>query len=120
MAAERAVIDALGATNSFVILRSALMYGPPAPFSHKRCFFDWMLKNLTTGNDLLLFEDEFRTPLHVDDMVSLNVVLFVCWYVPADILCELGEHHFGGCASMACARGWALSGGWQSLQCRWV
>jgi dTDP-4-dehydrorhamnose reductase len=59
---ERPVLDyACG-----VVLRSALIYGPPA--THAGSFLAWMRTTLEAGQTLTLFEDEFRTPIEVADL----------------------------------------------------
>lgn len=50
------------------VLRSALIYGPPATF--KQSFLEWLLGTLGRGEPVTLFEDEWRTPIHVDDLID--------------------------------------------------
>jgi len=50
------------------VVRSALIYGPPA--THKQSFLAWMLGTLGRGEPVTLFEDEWRTPIHVDDLID--------------------------------------------------
>ena len=61
--AERAVLGAPGA----VVLRSSLIYGPPS--APRPCFLEWMLAGLRAGTGSL-FTDEFRSPVHVDDLAA--------------------------------------------------
>lgn len=49
-----------------MVLRSALVYGPPT--SRRDSFLSWMVKQLANWDDLGLFEDEWRTPVFVDDL----------------------------------------------------
>lgn len=64
LAAERAAV----AYPRAVVVRTALLYGPPA--LHKASFVGWMEKTLRAGEPLPLFEDEHRTPVHVDDAAA--------------------------------------------------
>lgn len=50
------------------VVRSALIYGPPA--THKQSFLAWLLGSLERGEPVTLFEDEWRTPIHVDDLID--------------------------------------------------
>lgn len=50
------------------VVRSALIYGPPA--THKQSFLAWLLGSLERGESVTLFEDEWRTPIHVDDLID--------------------------------------------------
>jgi dTDP-4-dehydrorhamnose reductase len=56
--------------SQFCILRSALIYGPASPFSGKPCFLDFMVTSLKKGNSIGLFSDEWRTPVHVFDLMD--------------------------------------------------
>jgi dTDP-4-dehydrorhamnose reductase len=51
-----------------VVVRSALIYGPPA--TYKQSFLAWMLGTLGRGEPVTLFEDEWRTPIHVNDLID--------------------------------------------------
>ncbi|MGC9330068.1 MAG: SDR family oxidoreductase, partial [Candidatus Hinthialibacter sp.] len=51
-----------------VILRTALLYGPPNPFG-RGSFLQWMDAGLQCRESLNLFKDEFRTPVYVGDVV---------------------------------------------------
>lgn len=51
-----------------VILRSALIYGSPA--THASSCLGWMLDTLRLGRELVVFEDEYRTPILVDDLAA--------------------------------------------------
>lgn len=55
-----------------VVLRSALIYGRPAPHAptRLRSCLGWMVDALLACKPLALFEDEFRTPVLVDDVVA--------------------------------------------------
>lgn len=55
------------------VLRSALAYGPPA--SGRASFLSWMVGKLKAGEELTLFEDEWRTPVFVDDLVLAVSIL---------------------------------------------
>ncbi|MFO0944995.1 MAG: SDR family oxidoreductase [Planctomycetota bacterium] len=48
------------------VLRAALIYGRPGTYAGS-CL-GWMLDTLRNGKELVLFEDEFRTPIYVDDL----------------------------------------------------
>jgi len=50
------------------VLRSALVYGPPA--THRAPFLGWMIEALGRGGPLDLFRDEWRTPVMVDDLAE--------------------------------------------------
>ena len=56
-----------------IVLRPALIYGPPA--SHSRSFLGWMRETLEAGRPLGLFVDEVRTPVYVDDLVDAIVAM---------------------------------------------
>lgn len=49
------------------VVRAALMYGSPA--THKASFLGWMVDTLKSGKSLTLFEDEYRTPIFVEDLI---------------------------------------------------
>jgi dTDP-4-dehydrorhamnose reductase len=51
-----------------MVLRSALVYGPPS--THRDSFLSWMVGQLARWEDLALFEDEWRTPVFVDDLAD--------------------------------------------------
>lgn len=51
-----------------VIVRSALVYGAPA--THASSCLGWMLDTLRSGRELVVFEDEVRTPILVDDLAA--------------------------------------------------
>lgn len=51
--------------NNYIILREALVYG--IGLNHTRNNFHLMYEKLTTGNPVILFSDQFRTPLAVKD-----------------------------------------------------
>ena len=52
-------------TSDYIILRLPLMYGPPSPFSPS--FLGFMLVGFRNNRTLELFQDQFRTPLYVED-----------------------------------------------------
>lgn len=56
-----------------VVLRAALLYGPPA--THKASFLGWMATALRAGKPLELFTDERRTPLYVGDLAAACLAL---------------------------------------------
>lgn len=51
-----------------IVLRSALVYGPPA--THKASFLGWMLESMLKKGEVTLFEDEWRTAVFVDDLAA--------------------------------------------------
>lgn len=55
-------------TGVFTILRSALMYGPLNP--ERSSFLDWMVSGIREGEGVL-FDDEFRTPIYVEDLCAI-------------------------------------------------
>lgn len=55
------------------VLRSALVYGPPG--RHRSSFLSWMLEAMANGRELTLFEDEWRTPVWVEDLIRAVAVL---------------------------------------------
>lgn len=70
-AAEQAVRELLPLHH--VVLRPALIYGPPAPFDPQRLrsCLGWMIDSLRSGDKpLTLFTDEYRTPVLVHDVVQ--------------------------------------------------
>lgn len=72
------------------VLRPALLYG--APTTHKGSFLAWLIGSLRRGEKVTLFEDEIRSPAHVDDVI--------------DALCHLAQQ---------LAEGVWLAGGGESL-----
>ncbi len=56
-----------------VVLRSSLVYGPPAAKSAS--FLSWMVDGLQCEESLRLFEDEWRTPVLVDDLIQAVSIL---------------------------------------------
>jgi dTDP-4-dehydrorhamnose reductase len=54
-----------GIAFDYIILRLPLMYGPPSPFSSS--FLGFMLDGFRNNKSLELFQDQFRTPLYVED-----------------------------------------------------
>lgn len=56
-----------GAKN--VILRAALVYGKGV--GERGGFVGWMRRDLEAGKGLRLYQDEYRTPLYVDNLVSV-------------------------------------------------
>lgn len=65
LAGERVVASRRG---PWTILRCALLYGPPAPF--KSGATGWMRERIERGEPLTLFTDEYRTPVHIDDVIA--------------------------------------------------
>lgn len=65
---EKPVLDLGGC-----VIRSALIYGPPA--THRSSFLGWMVDTLRAGKELVLFEDEWRTPIHVQDLCLAMILL---------------------------------------------
>lgn len=62
------------------ILRAALVYGKGA--GERSGFVGWMRRDLEAGKTIRLYEDEYRTPLYVDNLVS--------------VVCEVIEKNIGG------------------------
>lgn len=65
LAGERHVAARRG---PWTVLRCALLYGPPAPF--KSGATGWMSERIERGEPLTLFTDEYRTPVHVADVIA--------------------------------------------------
>ncbi len=65
LAGERIVAARRGPS---AILRCALLYGPPSP--HKSGATGWMRASIERGEPLTLFADEYRTPVHVLDVIA--------------------------------------------------
>lgn len=65
--AEKSVINGM---YDYIILRSALIFGPPAPYSGKSSFLKWMIDGLDSKHGLNLFKDEYRTPICVFDVIK--------------------------------------------------
>ena len=66
-AAEQAVAQVLG--ERALILRSALVFGPPSPINpRKRSTLGWMMDALHAREQLTVFDNEFRTPVFVHDL----------------------------------------------------
>jgi dTDP-4-dehydrorhamnose reductase len=56
------------------VLRSALVFGPPATV--RASFLSWMVEALAGGTPLDLFEDEWRTPVFIDDLApAVSLIL---------------------------------------------
>ncbi|MEA1927808.1 MAG: SDR family oxidoreductase [Candidatus Auribacterota bacterium] len=51
--------------SDYIIFRLPLMYGPPSPFHSS--FLGFMLDGFVNHSKLELFQDQFRTPLYVED-----------------------------------------------------
>lgn len=64
LAAERPVLSLPQGS----VLRTALLYGAAA--THKAGFLGWMRDTLQAGRTLTLFEDEWRTPVFVGDVIA--------------------------------------------------
>ncbi len=56
-------------TSDFVILRNALMYG--FGLNHSRNHFHRVFENLREGKEVLLFTDQFRTPIELSNAAEL-------------------------------------------------
>jgi dTDP-4-dehydrorhamnose reductase len=65
LAADEMLLRGLEAGAEVAILRSALLYGSPGPFSGT--FLDWML---APHDRICLFTDEYRSPLYLADAVQ--------------------------------------------------
>lgn len=63
----------VGALARGCVVRAALLYGPPA--RHRGSFLAWMTGALARGERLPLFEDEVRTPIHVEDLCRVLAAL---------------------------------------------
>jgi len=61
------------ATPGAIVLRAALIFGPPA--DGRSSFLGWMVAQLAKQEPLTLFEDEWRTPVFVDDLARAIAVL---------------------------------------------
>ena len=57
--------EATRKNSSHAVVRVALLYGNSP--SQSKGFLGWMRRAFTGGNPVSLFEDEFRTPIHVRD-----------------------------------------------------
>lgn len=66
---ENAVLD----LPNGCVIRSALIYGPPS--THKSSALGWMMDTLRAGKELVLFEDELRTPIYIDDLCIAMIEL---------------------------------------------
>ena len=78
--AERFLLDGRYAQN-VVILRSSMIYGPPPPTApvSRALFLQWMDGVLSRGEDVTFFEDEFRSPVFVDDVVAAIRAAMAAW-----------------------------------------
>ena len=56
-----------------IALRSALVLGPPG--THGGGFLTWMIDALRAGKERTLFEDEYRTPIAIDDLCAAMIAL---------------------------------------------
>lgn len=54
----------------YVILRTDIIYGPPAPFSGLVSFSQFITDGLCEGKSLMLYEDEIKTPAYVKDVTE--------------------------------------------------
>lgn len=57
------------AGRNHVVIRSALIYGPPS--GDRRGVLGWMCGALESNEELTLFTDEFRTPIYIGDLVAI-------------------------------------------------
>lgn len=89
-AAEQVVLGFSGG----VVLRSSLIYGPPA--GPRGTFLGWMHGRLSAGQALTLFEDEWRTPVFIDDLCEAIRILLAGDSAAVDG----GIFHAGGGESM--------------------
>lgn len=65
--AEETVLE--HSRSNTVVLRPGLIYGWGSPTSGG--FTQWMRQSLEEGKPLRLYEDEFRTPIYIKDLVSI-------------------------------------------------
>lgn len=64
-------LEAEGVTLAYArgsVFRAALVYGRPG--TNSGSCLGWMLDTLRADKELVLFEDEFRTPIYVDDLCA--------------------------------------------------
>jgi dTDP-4-dehydrorhamnose reductase len=61
----------LATTPSALILRTSLLYGPPV--GEKKGFLGWITDGLKAGEQISLFQDEWRTPIYVRDVCRVIV-----------------------------------------------
>jgi dTDP-4-dehydrorhamnose reductase len=87
LAGEIGAAAALGERAS--VVRLALVYGPRPSSSSRPSFLERMLERASSGARVRLFEDEFRTPLYVED-AALAIALLVELPSPPALL------HLGG------------------------
>lgn len=73
LAGERAAASILGERVS--IVRLSLVYGPRASPRSRPSFVERMLARASRGEKVSLFEDEFRTPVYVEDVASALALL---------------------------------------------
>lgn len=59
---------AVGAVPGSIVIRPALVYGPPG--THSGSFLTWMVQKLCGGEAVTLFSDEWRTPVFIDDLAG--------------------------------------------------
>ncbi len=86
LAGERVAAARRGAA---AILRSALLYGPPSPF--KSGVTGWMRERIDSGEPLALFVDEYRTPVHIADVIAVVEALIARpWASDERLLLNLG------------------------------
>lgn len=57
------------------VVRCALMYGPPTA-TGRSSFLGWLVEGLHHGN-IVLFQDEFRTPVYVEDLAELLLAMLL-------------------------------------------
>jgi dTDP-4-dehydrorhamnose reductase len=70
--AERAVRNYAGV---WTVVRSSLIYGP-AGETTRHSFLDWMLAGIRRGG-VTLYTDEFRSPVHVDDLCEMLMAILI-------------------------------------------
>lgn len=64
-----------------IILRICLVYG--AALGERQGFLSWILDALNASKPVTLFEDEFRTPLFVDDLPAAILAILGSKYLPS-------------------------------------
>ncbi|HJS74779.1 MAG TPA: SDR family oxidoreductase [Vicinamibacteria bacterium] len=87
LAGERAAADVLG--ERVCVARLALVYGPRATARSRPSFLERLIVRACRGDRVPLFEDEFRTPLYVEDAASALALLLERPAIP-------GVLHLGG------------------------
>jgi dTDP-4-dehydrorhamnose reductase len=73
LAGERGVVSALG--ERACVARLSLIYGPRTSALSRPSFIERMLASASRGEMVTLFEDEFRTPIYVEDAAHALALL---------------------------------------------